>query len=273
MLADPRRPGSDRQKTMAATISWSLGLLDDTERNLFRSLSVFMGGATLDAIVGLVSVAGELDVLDLLEELVLGSLVVQDDGRGRTRYRMLEPIRQFADRLLTAGEREELADRHARWVGRLLRLSAPHQLSAEARATLSAESANISAAIDHSIDRGEINSALRMIGTLGYLWFSERPAEGWRLTQRVLAACDGSEQPRLRARVPFSPRGRSFSSSFASTNHWPRCPRRSRYSVIEPSTDLAWTRFHMGRTDTMAGRVPAGTRDVRPGAGNVHRRR
>ena len=256
MLADPRRPGSDRQKTMAATISWSLGLLDDAERNLFRSLSVFMGGATLDAIVGLVSVAGELDVLDLLEELVRGSLVVQDDARGRTRYRMLEPIRQFADRLLTAGEREELADRHARWVDRLLRLTAPHQLSAEARATLSAESANISAGIDHSIDRGEINSALRMIGRLGYLWFTERPAEGWRLTQRALGACDGSEQPRLRASALLTV-GTLLQQQLRLDESRAALDQALALLGDEPSTDHAWTRFYMGRTDAMAGRLPA----------------
>ena len=256
MLADPRRSGSDRQKTMAATISWSLGLLDDTARDLFRSLSVFMSGATLDAIVVIANVADELEVIDLLEQLIFGSLVIQDDGRGRTRYRMLEPIRQFADTLLAVGEREDLSDRHARWVGRLLRLSAPHQLSPKARATLSAESANISAAIDHSIDRGEINSALRMIGTLGYLWFSERPAEGWRLTQRVLAACDGSEQPRLRAGA-FLTAGPLLQQQLRLDESLAALSEALALLGDEPSTDLAWTRFHIGRADAMAGRVPA----------------
>lgn len=79
---------------MRATLNWSHDLLSEPERVLFRRLSVFAGGCTLEAAeaVGAAGSVGVEDVLDLLGALVEQSLVVA--GGDEARYGMLEPVRQ-----------------------------------------------------------------------------------------------------------------------------------------------------------------------------------
>ncbi len=102
-----------RQRTLRALIDWSYDLLTPPERALFRHLSVFAGGWTLEAAEA-VGAAGEIeaaDVLDLLARLVEKSLVIADIDGGR--YRMLETVRQYAlERLREAGDEEATRARH-----------------------------------------------------------------------------------------------------------------------------------------------------------------
>ncbi len=104
-------PGSrdlpERQRTMRATLDWSHDLLTADEQRLLRRLTVFAGGFSLDAAQ---AVAGEGDVLPALAGLVEQSLVVPEGDR----YRMLEPVRQYAARRLEeSGEMDVVADRAA----------------------------------------------------------------------------------------------------------------------------------------------------------------
>ena len=84
---------------MRAAIDWSHDLLAPEEQQLFRRLSVFAGGFSLDAAE---AVADQADALSLLDALVEHSLVVPDGAtEGTPRFRMLEPILQYAaDRLV-----------------------------------------------------------------------------------------------------------------------------------------------------------------------------
>ena len=98
LLTGGARTAVRRQQTLRASVDWSHALLTEPERVLFRRLAVFLGGFDLDAAQ---TVAGDGDVeryqvLDLLTLLVDKSLVVADDSRGRTRYRLLETVRQYA---------------------------------------------------------------------------------------------------------------------------------------------------------------------------------
>ena len=103
----------ERQRTMAATLDWSHDLLTHKEQRLLRQLSVFAGGFTLDAAEQVADDDG--DLLEALAGLVEQSLVTPDPGP-EARYRMLEPVRQYAaERLRTAGETEKLRDRHANY--------------------------------------------------------------------------------------------------------------------------------------------------------------
>jgi predicted ATPase/DNA-binding XRE family transcriptional regulator len=112
----------ERQRTMRATLDWSYDLLFEEEKALFRRLSVFAGGWTLEAAEA-VGVAGpgegeEDDVVLLLGRLVEQSLVETYAGTSgeEVRYRMLEPVRQYArEKLEASGEAEETRRRHAEY--------------------------------------------------------------------------------------------------------------------------------------------------------------
>ena len=105
-----------RQATLEASITWSHDLLSEPEKVLFRRLSVFAGGCTLDAAEAVCSdddLVPRLSVLDLLDRLVAQSLVALDDQCDPPRYRLLETVRQYgARRLDAAGETNPLRDRH-----------------------------------------------------------------------------------------------------------------------------------------------------------------
>ncbi len=116
LLTGGPRVAAPRHQTIEASISWSHSLLDDAERVLFRRLAMFAAPFTLDAAetVPPDDALPAAQVLDLLAGLVDQSLLQMDDTGGDARYRMLETVRQFARReLATAGERDELADRHS----------------------------------------------------------------------------------------------------------------------------------------------------------------
>jgi predicted ATPase/DNA-binding SARP family transcriptional activator len=118
VLRAARSGGLTRQQTLEGTLDWSHDMLDDDERTLFRRLSVFAGGFELEAAEDVCSGEG-LDrdaVLELLAGLVDKSLVGADDAGDSYRYRLLEPVRQYAAlRLQEGAESARLAERHAEW--------------------------------------------------------------------------------------------------------------------------------------------------------------
>lgn len=100
LLTGGARTSTQRHHTMRATLEWSYDLLDEDEQRLFARLSVFAGGWTLEAAekVGAGDSIETDAVLDLLGRLVDKSLIVAkaSSEEGAMRYRMLEPVRQFA---------------------------------------------------------------------------------------------------------------------------------------------------------------------------------
>src|SRR6202041_1873314 len=115
LLTGGSRTAVRRQQTLRASVDWSHALLTEPERVLFRRLAVFLGGFDLDAAQA-VACGNELEryqVLDQLTLLVDKSLVVADDSRGRTRYRLLETVRQYAlEKLGESGEADAVRWRH-----------------------------------------------------------------------------------------------------------------------------------------------------------------
>ncbi|MCU1602619.1 MAG: cyclase [Frankiales bacterium] len=105
--------GPARQQTLLRAVGWSYDLLDADEQQLLRSAAVFSGGfdlASISAVVG----ADDAEVLGQLDSLVRKSVIVADHVATRTRYRLYETIRQFAeDRLTEAGGLERTRDHHA----------------------------------------------------------------------------------------------------------------------------------------------------------------
>ena len=112
LLVGGSRTALERHRTLRALIDWSYELLSIDERQLFRHLSVFVGGYTFEAAE---TVCLGLDVLNLLVQLVDKSLVMVDADvqESSTRYHLLEAIRQYAsEKLLEAGESQEARTRH-----------------------------------------------------------------------------------------------------------------------------------------------------------------
>ena len=114
LLVGTRR-GLERHQTLRHAVQWSYDLLGDAEKTLLNRCSVFAGGFDLAAATAVGGSTDEVITLDLLDALVRKSLVVADKGVERTRYSMLETIRQFAEeQLALAGEADEVRSAHAR---------------------------------------------------------------------------------------------------------------------------------------------------------------
>ena len=200
LLTGGSRTGLARQQTLSASVEWSYDLLDEAERTMLRRLSVFAGGFTLDAAETVCAGDGieRLQVLDLLTSLVDKSLVVADDDRARTRYRILETIRQFAlERLETAGEEEGIRDGH---------LAVQLELAAEAddrllsddefTARQEPEHDNLRGALEWALARDDLDAAIQLLMGLGNLWLSRglmREAQVW--FDRVLRHPDFATAP------------------------------------------------------------------------------
>ncbi|WP_433315659.1 BTAD domain-containing putative transcriptional regulator [Micromonospora chersina] len=182
LLTSGSRTALPRHKTLRAVVDWSWELLTDAERTVLRRLSVFSGGASLEAAERVC--AGD-DVLDLLTSLTEKSLLVSE-GDGTPRYRMISTIREYAeDRLAEAGESDLARRAHLAYFTELAETAEPHLRRAEQLdwlATLEAEHDNISAAMRGAIAAGEAQAAMRLAAATGwYWWLGGRRAEGIEL--------------------------------------------------------------------------------------------
>jgi predicted ATPase len=103
----------ERQRSLRATIEWSVSLLDDSERDLMAALSVFVDGWSVAA-AAMVAELSDDRALDLLDALAGHSLVGAVATAAEPRFRMLMTVREFAAELLDAdGRREQIERRHA----------------------------------------------------------------------------------------------------------------------------------------------------------------
>jgi predicted ATPase/class 3 adenylate cyclase len=177
LLTGGARDAPARQRTLRNTIGWSYDLLSANEQRLFARLSVFLGGCTIEAAEAVCDSAAELDgaVFDALASLVEKSLLRKDDGpAGEPRFLMLETIREYAlDRLERSGEGELLRQRHADYFVALAEEAEPEILGADQIVwleRLEAERDNFRAALGWSLERGDTERALRLIGSLRRAW-------------------------------------------------------------------------------------------------------
>src|SRR5271168_4375149 len=111
LLVGSRR-ALERHHTLRHAVAWSYDLVDDTERALLDRCSVFAGGFDLQSACAVMGSDDDFATLDLLDALVRKSLLVADRSAERTRFSMLETIRQFADeQLMTSGAAEHVGSR------------------------------------------------------------------------------------------------------------------------------------------------------------------
>ncbi|MFD3399808.1 BTAD domain-containing putative transcriptional regulator [Kribbella sp. NPDC058693] len=184
LLTGGSRTALPRHRTLRAVIDWSWELLSDAERSVLRRLSVFAGGASLEA-AEQVCAGGEVEsweVLDLLTALTEKSLVVTKD-EGAPRYRMLGTIKEYAQqRLDEAGESDLTRRTHLAYFTELAETADPHLRRAEQLewlAILEPEHDNIAAAMRGALAAQEADGAMRLGAAAGwYWWFAGHKVEG-----------------------------------------------------------------------------------------------
>jgi non-specific serine/threonine protein kinase len=177
LLRSDSRTAPQRHRTLRATLEWSYNLLSEEEQVLLRRLSVFAGGWTLEAAeetVGTSENTWEGDVLELLSMLVDKSLVVAEVRAGDVvRYRLLEPVRQYAsERLEESGEVDTFRRQHAEFFLELAEEAAPQLTGAHQQEwtnRLEADLDNMRAALSRSLEN-EPETALRLAGALARFW-------------------------------------------------------------------------------------------------------
>lgn len=177
-----------RQRTMRDAIDWSYQLLAPAEQRLFRQLAVFSDGFTLEAVE---AVAGD-DVLGALETLVEHSLVLRDhEHPDVTRFRMLEPVTQFAAGGLAGAEERSARDAHLQHFLRLAEDTEPGYRGTGTSAALALtqrEHANLVAALEWAIASRQGDLGGRLVWAMWLFWWLRgHLLEGRRLTQGVLS--------------------------------------------------------------------------------------
>ena len=202
LLAAGSRTAMPRQRTLHAAMGWSHELLGQKERVLFRRLSVFAGGFTLEAAESIC--AGEIlqrdEVLELLSQLVEKSLVVAQERDGAARYRLLETIRQYGrERLEEAGEAAQVCDQHA---GHYLAVAeeAEPELKGEGQIAwlerLEQEHDNLRAALRWLLGRGASEKAARLGWALWLFWWIRGHfAEGRRSMEQTISVERSATMP------------------------------------------------------------------------------
>jgi predicted ATPase/DNA-binding CsgD family transcriptional regulator len=205
LLTCGSRTAPDRQQTLRATVDWSYSLLNESERALFRRLSVFAGGWTLDAAERVTQgnpITPE-DTLCLMERLIDKSLVISEERSNILRQAMLETLREYAhERLIEAGEEETVRRRHLRWILETVESIDPDQLSPGMISVLALEIHNLRGALAWSMDASETELGLRLASAAGMVWnYRGHFAEGIRWLKRALDLPGAADLPRLRARA------------------------------------------------------------------------
>jgi predicted ATPase/class 3 adenylate cyclase len=185
-----------RQRTLREAIAWSYDLLAEAERALFRQVSVFVGGWTLEAAEAVADLESELgrDILGVLGSLVDKSLVhrMPSASGEAVRFGMLETIREFGlERLEAAEEDRSTRDRYVSYFVSVAQAAQPHLRGLHQRRwleELELEHDNLRASLRWAIELGHAADGLRLVGALWRFWHLHgHLAEGRRWAEEILA--------------------------------------------------------------------------------------
>ncbi|MEU8421633.1 BTAD domain-containing putative transcriptional regulator [Micromonospora sp. NPDC048835] len=226
LLSTGSRAVPPRHRTLRAVVEWSWDLLDDAERKVARRLTVFAGGATLEA-AGRVCDLPTAEFVDALTGLVDKSFVEMAGGR----YRMLETVRAFcAERLAEAGEADRLRRAHTAYFLEFAWAASDHLRCAEQLhwlRRLDAERDNLHAALRRATAAGDASDAAGMVAALSfYWWLRGMRGEGARLAADVLDLLGTEAPPGLSEEFALC----VYNASLAGSGHLPSVGTQS--SVI-----------------------------------------
>ncbi len=200
LLVGSRR-GLSRHQTLRHAVAWSYDLLDEAERALLERCSVFAGGFDLQSACAVMGSDDDFATLDLLDALVRKSLMVADRSAGRTRFSMLETIRQFAEeQLVASGVADEARTAHSRYfAGReadiLALWDSPRQR--EAYDWFTTELANLRTAFRWAADHGDLDAAAAIATYAGWLGLCVQTYEPTAWAEELIEPARTVDHPRL----------------------------------------------------------------------------
>ena len=203
LLTSGNRVARPHQRTLRALIDWSHDLCTPAERLLWNRLSVFAGDFGLDAAEAVCAGdgIGPDEVLDLLDRLVVQSVVLPTEHEGMPRYRLLETIRQYGrERLAESGQEQRTLRRHDAFYLALAERIADSWYGPgqhESLARLRADHADLRAALERG---GDPQATLALAAALRFHWCEGGfLGEGRRWLDRALAAAPEPTPARARA--------------------------------------------------------------------------
>ena len=177
LLAGGSRTAPTRQQSMRATLDWSYWLLSSAEQHLLCRVAVFADTCSLEAVESVSGGGHPCDaVLETLDRLVDKSMLLAEEREGLVRYRMLEPVRQYAsEQLQASGGYNDARQRHLEYfVAYGEQREQASNIGGERRLAATAEIAreypNIRLALDWAIEAGEAQLGLRLVRTVQYFW-------------------------------------------------------------------------------------------------------
>lgn len=266
VLTGGDRSALPRHQTMRALIDWSYDLLSDDERRLFRKLSIFAGGFTLEtAAVCSGSDVDKIFLLDLISSLVDKSLVQAEVRGDDTRYRLLESTRQYArEKLSDAGEEHMTAHAHAQAI---LALTEQFDEAWEAipervwLAQAEPELGNIRAALDWALAaEGDKLLGQRLSSASRRVWWYLAPAEGRRWVQAAHERTDGDTPAAVLAALDLAEA--QFAGAFHQYKASLECGERElvRYYELANPLRIAEAERFVGFALTLLGKIGEGER-------------
>jgi len=210
LLTGGARDLPTRQQTLRSTVDWSYGLLNTAEQTLFRRLSVFAGGCTLEAVEAVCDTKSDLglDILDAMASIVDKSLVQQSEQvDAETRFLMLSTIREYAlERLVESDDEPAVRRAHAAYY-LVLAEEGAEDVGAHPEwfDRFEVEHDNFRLALDCLIKTGDAEWGLRLGAALFRFWETrEYLTEGRDAIARLLALQGTAARPKLRARLLFA---------------------------------------------------------------------
>jgi len=234
-------PGPERQLTLRHAVEWSYDLLTDDERELLCLTSVFAGGFDLTSIGAVVDGADEVEVLRNLDSLVRKSLLVADHTTTRTRYSLMETIRQFAeDRLAETGALERARDRHAAYFAGESAARWDHWDGPGWRTAVDwveAELGNLRSAYLWSAGRGELEVATNIAAHAALMGFSVQLFETLAWAEELLGpavAADVRRLPRLYTAAGYACFAGRAEAARANAHRATQLEVDPRYDACEP---------------------------------------
>ncbi|HEX2032401.1 MAG TPA: adenylate/guanylate cyclase domain-containing protein [Actinomycetota bacterium] len=226
-----------RQRTLRGAIAWSYDLLEKPDRRFFARLSVFAGGATVEAVDAVCNPDGDtgVDTLDALASLVDKSLVRQTESpEGEPRFGMLETIKEFAgERLAEDFDTDDAAARHATFFLELAEEAEPNLTTGEQAPWLDRcerEHDNIRAVLRRSLEERDAETGLRIVAALWRFWQQRgHLREGLRWAEDVLALPSDRPTP-ARARAHSAAGGLAYwlSDTETTARHYEACASLAR---------------------------------------------